>query len=147
MTDPIGPLQGPCVNVHETIALDEALWTKWMMRGKRQEERSAAQRMFSVQCFSIAVLIISAAMWEYGATFDYLFIKFAVTGGAILVMFQSFFSGKYVLAAAFAAVVLAFNPLIATFPVSGHWPSAVNLSAVLAFAASFRQGLVAIATA
>jgi hypothetical protein len=60
---------------------------------------------------SIAALVLAAFFWHSSANFQTV-VQFLVCGAATLVVIQAARSGKYLWAAAFFVVAVAFNPLL-----------------------------------
>jgi hypothetical protein len=116
-------------------ALDEEVWQAWLAKGREQSRRTAAAWTKAVKWVSIAGLLAAAVIWSHLAPFDVV-IRFVVTGGAIVVMFQAFQARQYTVAAAFGALALLYNPLALVFNFSGGWQRAVVAASAIPFAAS-----------
>jgi uncharacterized protein (DUF1684 family) len=115
--------------------LDEAAWQAWVAKGRVQDRRSSAVRVKAVKWVSIAGLLAAAGLWSHLAPFD-IVVRFIVTGGAIVVMFQAFQARHYAMAAVFGALALLYNPVAPAFSFSGDWQRAVVAASAAPFVAS-----------
>ena len=68
--------------------LDEGVWQIWIAEGARRESRAAARRMIAVNCLGIVVLAATALLWGDTSEYD-LWIRFGVSLGAMMVLFQA----------------------------------------------------------
>lgn len=110
--------------------LNEAVWEAWFAKGRAQDRRSSATRIKAVKWASIAALLTAAGLWSHVAPFDGV-VRFLVTGGAMVLMFQTFQAKYYSVAAAFGVLALCYNPVAPAFSFSGDWQrAAVGASAV-----------------
>jgi hypothetical protein len=83
-----------------------------------------------VKWASIAALLTAAGLWSHVAPFDGV-VRFLVTAGAMVLMFQIFQAQYYSVAAAFGVLALCYNPVAPAFSFSGDWQrAAVGASAV-----------------
>jgi uncharacterized protein DUF6804 len=93
----------------------------------KAEQRGATKRLIAAKCLSIMVSAATMLLW--GDTFGYdLWIRFGVTLGALLVLFQALQSQHYPVAAAFAVLIVIFNPFVPAFPFTGPATFVVVLS-------------------
>lgn len=123
---------------HSSTPLDEIVWRAWLKKNLLQERQRAGVRIKAVKWTCISVLMATAVVSSYVSP-SYLsayqaVARFAIALGAIVIMFKSLRERQYVFTALFAGIVLLFNPVLATFSLSGNWP--ILLASVLPFAAS-----------
>jgi hypothetical protein len=83
---------------------------------------------------SVAALVLAAFFWSWSTNFQ-IVVQFLVCGAAGLVVLQAARTGKHLWAAAFALVVVLFNPL-APVPLSGSLFILVDLICMTLFLAS-----------
>jgi len=115
--------------------LNEAVWQAWVAKGRVLDRRRSARRIQAVQWVSIASLLAAAGVWSYIGPFDRL-VRFLVTAGAMILMFQAFQAKYYAVAAAFGALALCYNPVAPAFRFSGDWHRALVGASVVPFIAS-----------
>jgi hypothetical protein len=115
--------------------LEEAVWQAWLARGCAREKRGSETRVKVVKWFTTAGLLAAAELWSYVTPYD-AEVRFFVTAGAIVVMFQAFGTKDYSVAAVFGALALLYNPLVPTFSLSGDWQRAVVVASAVPFVAS-----------
>jgi len=115
--------------------LDEAVWQAWVAKGRTQDQRSSAARTKAVEWASIAGLLAAAGIWSHLGPFEVV-VRFLVTAGAVVVMFQAFQARHYAVAAVFGALALFYNPVAPTFSFSGDWQRAVVTASAVLFVAS-----------
>jgi hypothetical protein len=115
--------------------LDKSVWRAWTANNTLLEQQAAARRVVAVKCASVGILLATSILWEYTSGYD-LWIRFGVSLGGLVVLFQALRLRHYALAAAFALLILIYNPLVATFPFTGPGPFTFVLSTTLPFAAS-----------
>jgi hypothetical protein len=113
----------------------EMEWQAWVEKGRARELRSAAALVRMVELVSIAVLLITAALWSRLTPFE-VAVRFIVSGAALVVMFQSFHAARYTFAALFGALAFLYNPLFPIFSFSGDWPRALVIASSVPFIAS-----------
>jgi len=110
--------------------LDEAAWQTWAARGRAHDRRSSAARILAVKWASIAVLLGAAVLWSHLASFE-VAVRFLVTAGSMVVLFQALQARYYAVAAAFGALAVFYNPVAPLFSFSNDWQrAAVAISAV-----------------
>jgi len=68
--------------------LDEGAWQAWSARGRAHDRRTSAARILTAKSASIAVLLGAAVFWSHLAAFE-VAVRFLVTAGAIVVLFQA----------------------------------------------------------
>lgn len=127
---------------NEVKVLDQALWQAWMSKNASREQHATAKRLIAVKCLSIVVLAATALFWGETSEYDF-WIRFGVSLGALVVLFQALQSRRYAVAAAFAVLVVVYNPVVPAFPFTGPGPRTVVLLTMLPFTASLiwlRQG-------
>lgn len=95
-------------------------------------------QIWAVNWASIAVLLGTAGLWSYFAPFEVL-VRFVVTASALVLMFQSFQTRYYPVAATFGAVALLFNPVAPLLEFSGGWQRVAVLASAVPFVASLRR--------
>lgn len=110
--------------------LNEAVWEAWFPKGRAQDRRSSATRIKAVKWASIAALLTVAGLWSHVAPFDGV-VRFLVTAGAMVLMFQTFQEKDYAVSLAFGVLAVCYSPVTPTFSFSGDWQrAAVGASAV-----------------
>lgn len=115
--------------------LDEAVWQAWIAKGRAQDLRSSAVRIKAVKWASIAGLLAAAGLWSHLAPFEVV-VRFLVTAGALVVMFQALQVRHYAVAAVFGALAVFYNPVAPAFNFSGDWQRAVVVASAVPFVAS-----------
>lgn len=115
-----------------TKPLDEAMWQAWVAKGRAQERRSSVMRVRILNSITIAVLLVSAALWSYITPFEVL-VRFLVATGAIVVMAQAFQARHYFVAALFGALALLFNPVVPVLGLAGGWQRALVAATIIPF--------------
>jgi hypothetical protein len=119
----------------KVVQLNESIWQAWQIRNAESDRRSAAARLVAVKCASIALLIITATLWEYIGSY-HVAIRFALALGALVVAGQALRSRRFGFAFTFLAIAAAYNPFVAVFPMTGGWPLPLIFLTVVAFTAS-----------
>jgi hypothetical protein len=121
--------------------LDPAVWDAWIAKGRAEDQRSCAARIKVVTWISMAGLLIAAGLWSRLAPFEVV-VRFLVTGGALVVMFEAFRVRHYALVVVFAVLALLYNPLVPVFDFSGEWQRAVVAASAIPFVATlaWRKG-------
>ena len=114
--------------------LNEAVWEAWFAKGRAQDRRSSATRIKAVKWASIAALLTAAGLWSHVAPFDGV-VRFLVTAGEMVLMFQTFQAKYYSVAAAFGVLALCYNPVAPAFS-SGDWQRAAVTASAVPFIAS-----------
>ena len=120
----------------EASPLDETVWQAWIAKGVAQDRRSSVVRAKAVKGVSIAALFAAVGLWPHLAQFE-VALRFLVTAGAMVVMFQALQARYYANAAVFGALALLFNPVAPVFSFSGEWQRAVVAASALPFIVSF----------
>lgn len=117
--------------------LDEASWQAWVLKGRVREERSHATRMKAVKWISLAGVSFAAAsgLWSQLAPCD-VGVRFLVTAGAMVLMFQAIHTRNFAAGAMFGAVALLYNPVEPVFSFSGEWQRALLVASAVPFVAS-----------
>lgn len=118
-----------------TKPLDEAVWQAWVMKGKARDTQSNAARTRALKLVVVAALLVAAALGSDFVPFQAV-VRFVVTAGAVVVMFQAIHERHFVLAAVFGALAFIYNPLVPAFSFSGDWQRAVLAASALPFVAS-----------
>lgn len=111
------------------------MWEAWFAKGRAQDRRSSATRIKAVKWASIAALLTAAGLWPHVAPFDGV-VRFLVTAGAMVLMFQTFQAKYYSVAAAFGVLALCYNPVAPAFSFSGDWQRAAVAASAVPFIAS-----------
>lgn len=83
----------------------------------------------------MVALLAAAGLWSHLAPFEPV-IRFVVTAGALVVMFQAFQARHYAVTAAFGALALFYNPVASAFGFSGDWQRVVVVASAAPFLAS-----------
>ena len=120
----------------ESTPLDEAAWQSWLEKGRAQDRRRNSLRMKAVKGVSIAALFVAVAFWSQLAPFE-VAVRFLVTAGAMVVMFQALQARYYAVAAVFGALAVLYNPVAPVFSFSGEWQRAVVAASAVPFIVSF----------
>lgn len=115
--------------------LDEAVWQAWVLKGCKQETKSAAARIKAVKWVSIVGLLAVAGLWSYVTPYEVV-IEFIVAAGATALMLQALHARHYAFAAVFGALVLLYNPVAPVLGFSGEWQRAVVAASATPFVAS-----------
>jgi uncharacterized membrane protein YoaK (UPF0700 family) len=115
--------------------LDEAAWQAWGAKGRAQDKRDSAAHMKAVKWVSIAALLVAAGLWSQIMPYEVV-VRFIVTAGAIVVMFQALQARHYAVASVFGALVLLYNPVAPTFSFSGDWQRVLVVASAVPFVAS-----------
>lgn len=120
----------------ESTPLDEAAWQRWLAKGVAQERRRNSLQTKTVKVVSIAALFAAVGFWSYLAPFE-VALRFLVTAGAMVVMFQALQTRYYAVATVFAALALLYNPIAPLFSFSGEWQRALVAASAIPFIGSF----------
>ena len=115
--------------------LNEAVWEVWVAKGRAQDRRSRATYIKAVKWALITVLLTAAGLWSHVALLDGV-VRFLVTAGATVLMFQAFQAKYYSVAAAFGLLALGYNPLVPAFSFSGDWHRGAVMASAVPFIAS-----------
>jgi hypothetical protein len=119
--------------------LHKAVWRSWVMKGEANHRQTRAARITAVKWFLIAGLLASASLWSHLAPYD-IVVRFVLTSGAIVVMFQAFQSRRFAIAVLFGVLALLYNPVSPAFSFSGGWHRALLVASAMPFAASLALG-------
>jgi len=114
--------------------LDEAVWRAWVARGRAHDRRGSAARISAVKWASIAALG-AAALWSHLAPLE-VAVRFLVTAGAMVVLFQALQARYYSVSAVFGALAVSYNPVAPVFSFSGDWQRVLVVVSTLPFVAS-----------
>ena len=115
-----------------SVPLDEAAWNAWVTRNRVHERRNSAAQVKAVKWVSIVGLLAVGGLWSHLAPFE-IIVRFIVTTGAMVVMFQAFRARHYAVAAVFAALAVLYNPVAPSFRFSGDWQHALVLASAAPF--------------
>ncbi len=121
--------------VVETKALDEASWQAWIMKGRLKEEHRNAAYLRLAKWVAAVALLAAAGLWSFLAPYD-IALRFVVSVGAIVAMFQALYARRYTFATVFAAVALLYNPVSPSFDFSGDWQRAFVVLSAMPFLGS-----------
>lgn len=114
---------------------DEAAWQAWLVKGRVQAQRGIAIRMLAVKLASTVALLTRGMLWSQLTPYEVAF-QCVGAGGAAVMMIQSLRLKRYAFAAAFGAVVLAYNPIAVAFSLPADWQQSLVLISAIPFAAS-----------
>lgn len=91
-----------------------------------------------MKLITMAALVTAVLLWRSAANsqFPQFLLAFVVCFGAIVVAMQAGRAKKYVWAAGFAVIALAFNPLVPAVPFGGEWGRWLVLGSIVPFAVS-----------
>jgi hypothetical protein len=115
--------------------LDEASWQAWLGKGRVQGHRSAAKRILAVKLVSIAALLTRGMLGAQSSPYE-VALQCAAAAGAAIMMIQSLHLKRYAFAAAFGAVLLAYNPIAVAFSLPADLQQSLVLMCAIPFAAS-----------
>jgi Na+-translocating ferredoxin:NAD+ oxidoreductase RnfD subunit len=117
--------------------LDESVWQAWVLKGRAQDERSRAAGMKAVTWISLVTLLLAAAagFWSHITPYD-VAVRFLLTAGGLVLMFQAFHTRHYAFATVFGALALLYNPVTPAFSFSGQWQNAFVIASAVPFIAS-----------
>jgi hypothetical protein len=118
-----------------TKQLDEAVWRAWILKGRARDARSNLGHKKALKWISITALFGAAALWSYLAPYQ-VAVGFFVAASSMVVMFQAFQARRYILAAAFAALVLLYNPVVPAISLLGDWQRVMFVASAVPFVAS-----------
>src|SRR5581483_122760 len=80
--------------------LDDAAWQAWLLKGRARDRLRSTARMKAVKWSSIVALLTVAGLWSLITPYEVV-IRFALTAGAMIVMFQAWHVRHYALATLF----------------------------------------------
>ncbi len=123
------------VQVLDEQVLDEKVWQAWIAKGALREQRSADRRMIFVKCAGLAILAATALLWRSLSEYDF-FIRLGVSLSGCAIFFQALSLRRYAFVAVFVALIVAYNPLVTVFPLSGAEAFTFVVATTLPFAAS-----------
>jgi hypothetical protein len=115
--------------------LNEAAWQAWLLKGRARDRLRSAARIKVVKWTSIVVLLTVAGLWSLITPYE-VAVRFALTAGAMIVMFQALHVRHYALATVFGVLALLYNPVVPLFSFSGSRQRAVVIASAALFAAS-----------
>ena len=115
--------------------LDDTAWYACQHRSRRRGERAAAGRMLAAQCFCIAALLASLALWTGPSQFDTA-LRAVVAAGAAVVGWQAAAILRPGFTVPFAIIFLLFNPFVNLFNLAGAWKPGILAAAIGVFALS-----------
>ena len=119
----------------EATLLDEGVWRAWVARGRARDRRNSAARILAVKWTSIAVLLGVAALWSDLAPVE-VAVRFLVTAGAIVVLFQALQARYYGVSAVFGTLAVLYNPVAPILSFSNDWQRAVVAASAVPFVLS-----------
>ena len=117
------------------MPLDEAVWRAWVAGGCARDRRSGAARISAVKWASIAALLAAAVFWFHLAPFEVV-VRFLVSAGAMVILFQALRARYYAVSAAFGALAVFYNPVVPVFSFSNDWQRAVVAARAVPFVLS-----------
>jgi len=115
--------------------LDEAAWQAWLLKGRARDRLRSSARMKAVTWTSIVVLLTVGGLWSLITPYEVV-VRFALTAGAMIVMFQALHVRHYAPATVFGVLALLHNPVVPLFSFSGIRQRAVVIASAALFAAS-----------
>lgn len=110
-------------------------WDRWAERARAQDRREAAIHLKIVSWSMLVALAVVALWWTRLSMYDNA-IRFVFTACAVVLMAHNLRTRHFALAAAFAVLVLLYNPLVPVFRTSGNWPRALVVASAVPFAAA-----------
>jgi hypothetical protein len=119
--------------------LDEAVWRAWVTKGEPKDSQASAARIKAVQWLSLAAILAAAGLWSHLAPYD-IAVRFVLTSGAVILMFQAFQSRRFATAVVFGVLALLYNPVSPAFSFSGGWHRAVVAASAVPFVVSLAWG-------
>ena len=138
MSTPVTPKRLEDINgLPGARPLDEAVWQAWVLKGRARETKSDALRMKAVKWISLVGILLAAVagLWSGLTPYD-VGVRFLVTTGALVLMFQALHARRYAFTAAFGALAVLYNPVAPVFGFSGEWQRAVVIASAVPFVAS-----------
>ena len=140
---PIEPMSHPSFLAAPTLPLDLEVWNSWIDQGRAEERHRAAVRLKAVKWVSGFILLSCALFWPLGER-SATFVRFAVSGGALVVMLRAFREGHPASLVSFAALAILFNPIVPVFHFGGEWSRSLMIAAAIPFLGSlgWRRGRV-----
>ena len=118
--------------------LDEVVWRAWLEKNRLVEANAAVTRMNAVKWICIAVSALTVPLFREMGPYR-IVVEFVLTVGGIISLAQSIQKRSYVLAAAFAAIVALFNPVIRLAMLAGAAGPLLVLAAAMLFAFSIAE--------
>lgn len=118
--------------------LDESMWRAWGERDRMKKRRAPGMPVAAVKCFCIAVLMAGLILWTDASRFAF-GLRTVVATGAAMGAWQAASLSRYGFAAAFALLVLLFNPFVPVFSLSGSWQLGFLVAAIGVFASSLMR--------
>lgn len=113
----------------------ESIWRAWQRRNRAQEMGRTARRTGLVKIASIAVLALTAVYWGRASDYD-VFVRFAVTAGAVYMAIRAFTARAHIWTTVFAGLAVLFNPIVSAVDFSDQWPLLVVLASIVPFVLS-----------
>ena len=87
---------------------------------------------------SIVGLLAVFGLWSHLTPYDAL-VRFMLTMGSIVVIFEAIHEGQYGFAVVFGALALLYNPIAPVFSFSGGWQRALVLASTAPLLASLAR--------
>jgi len=117
------------------LMLDEAVWNKWIAKGRERDQRDIVVRIKAVKWFAITGLVAAAILWPLPAPFD-VAVRFLVTASAMAAMWYAIRTRYFADSAVFGALALVYNPVVPAFSLPGDWQRALVAISAVPFAAT-----------
>jgi hypothetical protein len=116
----------------QSAPLNEATWQAWLLKGRLREERNYWRRVRAASSLSLVGIACAACVSLFPGFGAYdVPVRFAIAVGALALMVHNLYIRRYAFAAAFAALVIFFNPVAPLVDFSGIWGRGlIALSAV-----------------
>ena len=122
--------------------LDETIWNAWLSRNSTRDKHNRLLRMEFVRWVCVSLLLLATyGSFQHAMVYPVLALKvvqFGVTLGAVAFAWSTLLARRSVVAAAFLAVALLFNPFMSGQWLFRNWP--LLLVSTLLFLLSFRLG-------
>ncbi len=113
----------------------ERRWLAWQKNNRTEEGQRVALRLSLLRWACVVVLLLTAALWGHSAAYA-VFVRFAITGGALWMIRWAYLGSEYRWAAAFTAAAVAYNPIFPVFALTGSPAFGIVVATVLLFGAS-----------
>jgi hypothetical protein len=119
----------------EFVPLDEAVWQRWLAKGRADDARDRAARGAAFLWF-MAVLLLAAAVFQpYLAPHEFTF-RLVVAAGALVAMIDAYAARQYAFSAGFGVVALIYN-LAPSLAASGAAGRGLDVVAAALFVGCF----------
>jgi hypothetical protein len=121
----------------QSAPLSEAAWQAWLLKGRLREERNYWRGVKAASSLSLVGIACAACVSLFPGFGAYdVPIRFAVAIGALALMVHNLHIRRYAFAAAFAALVVLFNPVAPLVDFPGIWGRGLIALSAVPFVAS-----------